>query len=388
MITAITAGQLITPGKTIADPVLVMEDGRILDVGTRAAVTVPANARTLDFPGAVLAPSYIDLHIHGSAGYDVMEGSPEGLRKMAGFLAHRGVGSFLATTVTANTAKLIASVEHLAEQISNWPGDSGLAAPFGIHLEGPCISAARRGVHPAEDIAVPSLELFDRLHRAAHGCLRLITVAPEIPGALDLIREATRRGVVISIGHTDGEAADAVAAIEAGATHVTHTFNAMRPLDHRKPGVLGKVLESDAVSAEIIADGVHVDPVVIELFLRCKGRDRAVLVTDALSATGMPDGQYKLGSFDITVRGPRCESTHEGRLAGSVLTLDRAVRNIMRFAGWNLADSARLASFNPANVVGDDSRGRLERGARADVVVLSATGEVVSNFIGGAQAAS
>jgi N-acetylglucosamine-6-phosphate deacetylase len=155
----------------------------------------------------------------------------------------------------------------------------------------------------------------------------------------------------------------------------------MRPLDHRKPGVLGKVLESDDLSAEIIADGLHVDPVVVELFLRCKGQSKAVLVTDAISATGMPDGKYKLGSFEVTVQGSRCD--WQGRLAGSVLTLDRAVRNVMQFSGWQLGDVARLASTNPAQVIGDSSRGRLVAGARADVVVLSPKGEVISTFIGG-----
>jgi N-acetylglucosamine-6-phosphate deacetylase len=155
----------------------------------------------------------------------------------------------------------------------------------------------------------------------------------------------------------------------------------MRSLDHRQPGVLAKVLESDDLSAEIIADGVHVDPLVVRLFLRCKPKHRAVLVTDGLSAAGMPDGKYRLGTFEFTVNGPRCESG--GVLAGSVLTLDRAVRNIMQFASWNLEDSVRLASINPADVVNDDKRGRLAKGARADVAVLSPTGDVIKSFMGG-----
>jgi N-acetylglucosamine-6-phosphate deacetylase len=281
---------------------------------------------------------------------------------------------------------LVSAVERIAEQIANWPSDSAAAVPFGIHLEGPCISMARRGVHPQDYIVNPSLELLDRLHTAAAGYLRLITIAPELPGALEVIREAKSRGVHVSIGHTDGQASDAVAAIEAGATHATHTFNAMRPLDHRKPGVLGKVLESEELSAEIIADGLHVDPVVVELFLRCKGQSKAVLVTDAISAAGMPDGKYKLGSFEVTVQGDRCD--WQGKLAGSVLTLDRAVRNMMQFSGLDLGDTVRLASTNPANVIGEGLRGRLVQGARADVIVLSPKGEVIKTFIGGMAASS
>lgn len=381
MITAITAAQLLTPKEKIADPVILLEDDYIREIGTRDSVGIPAGSRTFDFSGAVLAPGYIDLHIHGSAGYDVMEGKQEGLEKMSAFLGERGLGGFLATTVTAEINILLSAVERLAEQITNWRSDFPGATPFGIHMEGPCLSVARRGVHPEKYIANPSVELFDRMHRAAAGCLRLMTVAPEVPGALELIREATQRGVRVSIGHTDGEASDAVSAIKAGATHTTHTFNAMRPLGHRRPGVLGKVLESDELYAEIIADGVHVDPIVLDLFLRCKGKDRAVLVTDALSAAGMPDGTYRLGSFEFTVKGPRCEAN--GTLAGSVLSMDGAVRNIMQFAGWDLADSVRLASLNPANVVGDEMRGRLTTGARADVIALSPKGEVIKSFIGG-----
>lgn len=381
MITALTADYLVASQNLLAQPVVLIEDGTILDVGTRESISIPAGARTMNFPGGVLAPAYVDLHLHGSIGYDVMEGRQDGLEKMCTFLGHHGVGSFLATTVTSEMNQLTSAVERLAEQIHAWPSDFPGATPFGIHLEGPCLSVAKRGVHPAEYIVTPSVEVFDRLHRAAGGCLRLMTVAPEVPGAIELIREATRRGVRISIGHTDGQVSDAAAAIEAGASHATHTFNAMRSLDHRQPGVLAKVLESDDLSAEIIADGVHVDPLVVRLFLRCKPKHRAVLVTDGLSAAGMPDGKYRLGTFEFTVNGPRCESG--GVLAGSVLTLDRAVRNIMQFASWNLEDSVRLASINPADVVNDDKRGRLAKGARADVAVLSPTGDVIKSFMGG-----
>jgi N-acetylglucosamine-6-phosphate deacetylase len=219
------------------------------------------------------------------------------------------------------------------------------------------------------------------MQRAANGTLKLITIAPELPGALETIREAVARGIKVSIGHTDGTAEDALAAIEAGATHVTHTFNAMRPLEHRAPGALGIALSDDRLTAEIIADGVHVDPRVVEIFLRSKGPERAVLVTDAISATGMPDGRYRLGEFEVTVAGPRAEC--DGRLAGSVLTLEQAVQNIVQFANWPLARAVRLATANPARVLGDAKLGRLEAGARADIAVLSRAGAVQQSFLGG-----
>jgi len=381
LISAITAAELLTPTEQISTPVLLIEDGLITRLGSREAIEIPSKATMLDFPGAVLAPGYVDIHIHGSAGYDVMQGERSGLETMASFLAHRGVTSFLATTVTAEKSTLLASVERLAEQIHSWPSGRPMATPFGIHMEGPWISKLRCGVHPTEAIENPSLEMFDRYYRAANGCLRLITIAPELPGATEVIREAVNRGVRVSLGHTDGQLSHAEAAIQTGATHATHTFNAMRPLNHREPGVLGLVLESNAITAEIIADGIHVDPVVVDLFLRCKGVEGAVLVTDATSAAGMPDGKYKLGTFEVTVNGDRCELN--GNLAGSVLTLERAVRNVMRYSGWNLGKSVRLATANPARVVGESSRGTISAGGRADITVLSAGGEVIECFAGG-----
>ncbi len=384
MIAALTASELLTPSGRISSPVVLMQDGVVLKLGSREEIEIPSSAAVHDFPGAVLAPAFIDLHIHGSAGYDVMQGDQRGLERMASFLACHGVSSFLATTVTADLDVLVAAVERLAEQIHNWPSGGAMATPFGIHLEGPWISSARRGVHPEAYIVAPSLALFDRLHRAANGYLRLITMAPELPGALELIGEAVKHGVRVSIGHTNGQASDADAAIHAGATHVTHTFNAMRPLNHRNPGILGTALNSKELTAEIIADGVHVDPLVVELFLRCKGPANAVLVTDAISATGMPDGKYQLGSFEVIVQGSRCE--WDGRLAGSVLTLDRAVRNVMQFSGWTLEDSVRLATANPARVLGESTRGTIRPGARADIVVLSPKGELVESFVAGTPA--
>ncbi len=381
MITAISAAELLTPTEQISSPVVLVEDGLVTRLGSREAVEIPSNATLLEFPSAVLAPGFIDIHIHGSAGYDVMQGQQKGLEKMASFLAHRGVTSFLATTVTAERPVLLAAVERLAEQIDKWPSDSPAATPFGIHMEGPWISKVRCGVHPTTAIENPSLEMFDRYYRAANGYLRLITIAPELPGATEVIREAVKRGVRVSLGHTDSELRHADAALQAGATHATHTFNAMRPLNHRDPGVLGRVLESSAISAEIIADGIHVDPVVVDLFLRCKGADQAVLVTDATSATGMPDGQYKLGTFEVTVKGDRCE--FNGNLAGSVLTLERAVRNVMQYSGWSLGQSVRLATANPARVVGESCRGTISPGKRADITILSPKGEVVECFAAG-----
>jgi N-acetylglucosamine-6-phosphate deacetylase len=228
----------------------------------------------------------------------------------------------------------------------------------------------------------PSLEIFDRMWQAARGNVSIMTVAPELPRAEDLISEATRRGICVSVGHSNATAGETLAGISAGAHHATHTFNAMRPFDHRDPGIIGTVLSDDRLSAELICDGIHVRPEVVKVWYRAKGPDRAVLVTDAISATGMGDGRFQLGGFEVEVKGDRCE--YEGNLAGSVLTLDRAVRNVMEFASIGLWEATRLASFNPARVAGVSGRkGALIEGADADIVVLSPRGEVVKTIVRG-----
>ena len=256
------------------------------------------------------------------------------------------------------------------------------ARPLGIHLEGPFLSHKRRGVHPPENLLNPTLEIFDRFWQAARGHITMLTIAPEIPGAMEVIPEAARRGVCVSIGHSDAELPIAKQAVAAGARHATHTFNAMRPLDHRDPGIIGEVLSDDSITADLIADGIHVSPEVVKIFLHSKGVERAVLITDAMSATGMPEGIYQLGPIEVVVKDGR--ATANGSLAGSVLTMDLAVRNVIKFSDWSLRDAVRAATFNAAKAVGLSGQyGVLAAGARADFNVLSAKGEVIKTIVGG-----
>lgn len=382
MRTALTANVLYTPLETVPDPILLIEDGRIERLASRAECELPRGVRVEAFPGAVLAPGMIDIHTHGAAGHDVMEATPEALAAIERMMAAHGVTAYCPTTVTAPLETTLIALERLANRIESHDGDGLRARPRGIHLEGPFISHEKRGVHPPEHIQPPSLELFDRLYTAARGRVLLMTLAPELLGACELIAEATRRGVCVSLGHSNADFESASAAIDAGARHATHTFNAMRGLDHRSPGLLGAVLADDRLTADIIADGIHVHPAVVQLFLRAKGRDSAVLITDSISATGMPDGRYRLGFFQVDVAGGRCLS--EGRLAGSVLTLDRALRNVMGFAGWDLQSALRLATSNPARVLGMADRGVLAPGGRADIIVLSQAGDVIKTVVAGA----
>ena len=380
---ALTAAALLTPRERIEEPLLLLEDRKIVEVTCRTARELPRSARRLDFPGALLAPAYLDIHVHGGMGHDVMEPNADGLSRFEGFLAQHGVAAYLPTTVTAPEDHILRALDWLAKRVEKDGGDGAgaEARPLGIHLEGPFISHARRGVHPPEYLVAPTLSRFDRYWQAARGHIKVMTIAPEVGEAIEVIREATRRGVCCSLGHSDSDLPTARTAIAAGAHHSTHTFNGMRPLDHRQPGLLGAILTDMAVTADIIADGIHLDPSVVQLFLRAKGPEAAVLITDAISATGMPDGRYRLGSFEVVVKGNEC--TRGKTLAGSVLRLDQAVRNVMQFAGWTLQQSVQLASANPAAVIREKAKGVIAAGADADVVVLSPGGEVQKAIIGG-----
>jgi N-acetylglucosamine-6-phosphate deacetylase len=381
---AITANLLFTPLDRIERPLVLVEDGVIAEVTSRARREVPHNCRVVDFGDGILAPGFIDIHIHGGGGHDVMEAGADALPPVERLLAAHGVSSYFPTTVTAPVDATLSALTRLADAIEaaeKWSAGELRARPMGIHLEGPFISHKRRGVHPPENLLAPSVAAFDRFWQAARGHIRVLTIAPELPGALEVIAEASARGVCVSLGHSDADLNAARAGFAAGARHATHTFNAMRPLDHRDPGILGEVLTDARLSADIIADGIHLDPVIVELFLKAKGHDAAVLITDATAATGMPDGRYRLGSLEVEVKDGRCMAG--GKLAGSVLTMDRAVRNIVQFARWDLQQAVRLATLNPARVAGVKQGGVLEAGAPADLVVLSPAGEVRNTVVRG-----
>jgi N-acetylglucosamine-6-phosphate deacetylase len=383
MKTAFTAARLFTPTEEILHPLLVVEDGRIAGVSARSTKEIPGNVSVVDFGDATLAPGFLDIHIHGGAGLDLMRASPSDLPRLGKFLAAHGVTAYYPTTVAAPLDATCAALERLADAIeATVPSGDPAARPLGIHLEGPFLSHKRRGVHPPENLVEPTIAVFDRLWQAARGLVRVLTIAPELPGAMEVIAEAARRQVCVSIGHSDAEMPAAQAAVRAGARHATHTFNAMRPLDHREPGIIGEVLSNDQLTADMIVDGIHVDPVVVELFLKAKGPERAVLITDAISATGMPDGRYQLGPIEVDVKDGRC--TSGGSLAGSVLTMDRAVRNVTKFSRWSLRDAVRAATLNPARAMGLAAHyGVLAAGADADFAVLSPAGDVIKTIIRG-----
>jgi N-acetylglucosamine-6-phosphate deacetylase len=361
----------ITPTAEISDAAILMRDGVIEAVGARADVSLPAGAIEIKATDQTAVPGFIDVHIHGAGGRDVMEGSDEALSTVARTVAKHGTTSMVATTVTAAPDDIVRSVEGIANFITNQHrSEDPRAEVLGIHYEGPFISTVRRGVHPKEWVTLPNRDLLDRMLTAAAGNARILTIAPELLGAMPCIDAARNAGIVVAMGHTDATYEQARAAIAHGAHHGVHVYNAMRPFSHRDSGVIGAVLTSPEVSAELIADGVHVEEAAMRVLLQAKGPNCVILVSDGISATGMPDGQYSLGKFDVTVSDGVARNS-EGKLAGSTLTLDRALRNIVRM-GWSLSDTVRMLTANPAKLLGlEFKKGALRTGADADIVLLN-----------------
>jgi len=382
----IHADRLFTPFEEIQDAVIVIRGSKILALGRKGQVETPRGIRALEIGGKIIVPGFVDVHIHGAGGRDVMEGTPDALDTVAMTVATHGTTSLVATTVTASEKETCTSVAGIADYILEGRQRSPRelsAEILGIHFEGPFISATRRGVHPTKWIAAPSIEILGQLLKKARGTAQIITLAPELPGALDLIASACKAGLVISLGHTDATYAEANAAIEAGATHAAHVYNAMRPFSHRETGVLGAVLTSTKVSAELIADGIHVDDAAMRMLVGLKTPERVILVSDGMSATGMPDGKYQLGLFEVKVSKGVARNA-EGKLAGSTLTLDRALRNMVAL-GVPFVDALRMVTANPARQIGlGTHKGILAVGADADLVLLNEQLEVSAVMTRGA----
>jgi N-acetylglucosamine-6-phosphate deacetylase len=376
-------GRAFTPTSELRDAGILIRDGVIESAGPRSSITLPTGAQEIIAMDQIAAPGFIDVHIHGAGGHDVMESTDEALNAISSMVGSRGTTAFVATTVTADPNAICKSSEGIARYIAQQHCNSRPAAEIlGIHFEGPFISPERRGVHPPEWIRLPNTELLDKFVTAAQGNALILTIAPELLGAMPCIDAAHKSGMVVGIGHTDATYEQTRVALARGARHAIHTYNAMRPFSHRDAGVIGAVLTSPEITAELIADGVHVDETAMRLLLQAKGVGGVILISDGISATGMPDGTYTLGGFEVTVSGGVCRNL-EGKLAGSTLTLDRALRNITGL-GASLGDALQMLTFNPAKLLGiEHKKGVLHANADADVILLNEALEVTRVFARG-----
>ncbi len=357
--------RIVTPGGTLAGEVVV-QDGEIAEVGP---ATGAAGGEVVELGDHWLLPGYIDAHVHGGGGAQFNTTDPEEVRTVARFHARHGTTALLATTVSAPVAELQAALATIAGGEAGPAAEREGARILGAHLEGPFLSRQRPGAQDPATFIDPDPEAVGRL--LAPGNVRLMTLAPERPGALELIGRLRAAGVVASIGHTDATYEEARAGAEAGARAATHLFNAMPPLHHRRPGAVGAALDLPEISCELICDGIHVDPATLRIAYRAKGRARVRLVTDAMQAAGMPDGEYRLGGAQVEVAGGRATIAGGGSIAGSTLTMEDAVRNAVRFLGISVQDAAILAAHNPARLLGLAHRaGAVAAGFDADLVVL------------------
>ncbi len=342
----------------------VIFDAKIRDIGGDVADT-----EILPLPdGAFVCPGFIDEHIHGAGGADAMDGSKEALATIASTLAKEGTTSFLATTMTQSKQNILRAMNAVKEYRLCLSKKG--ARLLGVHLEGPFISAAHKGAQPEEYIALPSVSLFQEFNEASGNAVKIVTLAPEIEGADELVTYLNEEWIIASVGHTSATSAQVFSAVEKGATHVTHTFNAQSPLHHREIGTVGSALLCDDLSTEVICDTVHVSVPAIKLLFKSKPKGKIVLITDAMRAKGLPDGESELGGQKVFVKNGEARLA-DGTLAGSVLTMNRAIQNVVEKVGIPLECAIECATVNPAHDLGiDGETGSIALGKRADFAVL------------------
>ena len=352
-----------------------IENGRIAYIGN------DENIEPIFETDGIVVPGFIDEHIHGAGGADAMDGTVEALQTISEFLAREGTTGFLATTMTQspeNITNALKAVKKVREK-----GEYKGAEVLGVHLEGPFISPKHVGAQPLEYVATPDAELFDKYNEASGNSIKIVTLAPEVEGGLGLVKHLSNIGVVASVGHTGGKYANVVNAVAAGATNVTHTYNAQTGLHHREAGVVGAAMLLDELNCEMICDTIHVSVPAIKLVIKNKPHDKYTLITDAMRAKGMPDGKSELGGQEVFVNNGEARLA-DGTLAGSVLKMNVAVKNLVEKAGVSFTDAIDFATYNPAKNIGVlNARGTIEVGKRADLTVLNSDFEVLYTLVNG-----
>jgi len=368
---------LYTPDQVVERGAVLLDRGVIAGSGLDAAVPCPPGAAVIDADGLILAPGFIDLQINGAFGDD-FTADPTTIWRVAAGLARYGVTSFLPTIITSPPEKVA-----LGRRVVTRGKPAGYrgALPLGLHVEGPFLNPQRKGAHNPSYLRLPSAEAVENW--SPEGGVLLVTLAPELPGALDVVRILARRGVLVSAGHSSATYAEAMAAFDAGVRYGTHLFNAMPSLLHREPGLAGALMTDGRPVVGLIADGVHTHPSVVDLAWRALGSDRLNLVTDAMGALGMPPGKHRLADYEVTVDAT-CARLADGTLAGSILSLDQALRNLIDFSGCTPAQALPAVTTTPARAIGlAGMLGRIEPGLRADLVLLTPDLQVRATIVGG-----
>ncbi len=360
---------------------MIISDGEIAEV-TRGPIPPSFSGEKIDLGSKMVFPGFVDLHIHGAGGYPLTE-KPEDILKLARFLAKKGTAAFMPTTTSLGLEDLIKQIKAVKKAREEQENGAGGAKILGIHLEGPFLNVERKGAMVEKYLLEPSLDFFAELEEAARGMLLRLTLAPEKEGALDLIKYARQRGYLIAGGHTNATYEQMTEGINAGISIANHLFNAMSPLHHRKPGVVGAYLTDDRVFCEVIADGIHIHPAVLNLAYRCKGSEKLVLISDAILAAGLPPGSYDFGGKKINIDQAGRSFLDDGTLAGSTALMARGAKTLFNEVGLSLPAISSVASRNPALAIKETNLGDLKPGKEATFTVLDDDFEAVTTIVSG-----
>jgi N-acetylglucosamine-6-phosphate deacetylase len=382
---AIVNGTIISHGTETKNGIVVVSDKKIIDVGQHGLTEIPAGAEMIDADGNYITPGMIDIHVNGAMGEDVTKVNPGTFDIMGKFFASHGVTSYLATAITSTEGVFIDVLENVRGLMQK--GFSGGAELLGVHMEGPFLNINQRGAHPLNLLSMPNPGTY-LPYMEYSDVLKKMTLAPELPGAPSLVRELRKKGIVAAAGHTDGIYSEMIEAINEGITHATHFFCNMshfrRSNLKRVAGAVETLLYDDRISGELIADGWHIDPILMKLLVKVKGIDKVCLVTDAMSAAGMPDGQYSIGGVEAVVENGIARLPDNSAYAGSVTTMDICLRNAVSLMDLSIKDAMRTVTLTPAVIIGISGRkGSIEKGKDADILVMDHGLNVLRTIAGG-----
>ena len=369
--------QLLLPDRIVPSATVWIRDGKIERVEPEYHSAVEDQYERIDGRGQWLIPGMIDVHIHGANGLDMMDGTEASIQEVSHACAATGCTSFLATSVSSTMEDLLNMIRSVKRVIGQEAG----AKIVGIHLEGPYLNPKRKGMQNEKYLRHPNMDEMQEIFQEAGSLIKMVTIAPELPGGMELISFLKEQGVVIAVAHSDATYEEAKQAFAAGASHVTHCFNGMRPIHHRDPGLIVAAFEEHHVSLQAIVDQVHLHPAIIRLMHRLKGPEGMVLITDALQAMGMGDGNYVFGGHHVTVS-EGIARLEDGTLASSTVTMNEALRLTVD-TGISLTDAVHMGSTTPANILGLRDKGKIEPGYDADLVLLDEQFQVVWTMIAG-----
>lgn len=376
---ALVGGKIVTPFRIVKNGAIVFEDEVIHELGKSNDVKIPDNCEVIDISGHTIVPGFVDLLVHGGGGNGFADPNDESIKMVSDYFIRNGSTTILASLFAKPYQQLLDDLSRVATYIKEHP-DSNI---YGIHMEGPYLNKGLKGAMNENYLWEPTVESWEAMWEASKGLIKIMTIAPELPGAIQVMRAAAKRGVVLSIGHSMATYDEIEIAIDNGAAHVTHIFNAMKPFHHRDGGVILGALLRNELKIELIADKLHVHPAVMELLLKLKGASGIILITDSIRAGGMHEGEYEFADQKIYMKDEKA-FLPDGTLAGSTLTLNRAIKNLVETANTKITDAVRMASLNGAKVLNiENKRGILAVGKDADMVVLNDDYEVVMTVMRG-----